>query len=277
LAITTASRETPDWEADSFRTAAFHDTIAAGYDRRHISNPRGLLARRTFQELVSRYVAPGSRLLDFGCGTGLDAAAYARLGYKVTAYDNSPGMIAQLEQCCQAEIAAGTIVPVSMPYSSFLKAVAEWPKSDAVVADFAVLNAVRDLPILFETFNSHLVSGGTVIISLLNPTHWSRITKPVWWKNCFIAGWSNPISIDPFSTYLHPTRRVLRAARGFSLTGRANAGSSVRCQTGAPPDTLRFYRTSQEVRVDALARLMWRSPLYRFLGHFVFLILTKNP
>jgi hypothetical protein len=185
-------------------------------------------------------------------------------------------MIAQLERRCQAEIEAGTIVPVSMPYPSFLNAVAEWPKSDAVVADYAVLNAIRDLPILFEAFNWHLVSGGLVIISLLNPIHWSKIRKPVWWKNCFIAGWSNPISVDPFSTYLHPIAQVLRAARGFSLTGRANAGSMVRCQVGAPPGTSRFYRASQEVGVGAFARFMWRSPLYGFLGHFIFLLLTKT-
>jgi predicted RNA methylase len=60
-----------------------------------------------------RHVAPGATLLDFGCGTGLDALAYSRRGYRVLAYDNSPGMITQLRHCCQAEIAAGSIAPYS--------------------------------------------------------------------------------------------------------------------------------------------------------------------
>ena len=35
----------------------------------------------------------GSTLLDFGCGTGIDALEYAQKGYRVLAYDNSPGMV----------------------------------------------------------------------------------------------------------------------------------------------------------------------------------------
>jgi SAM-dependent methyltransferase len=275
LDIATAQSKSLGSEADSCRSAAFHDTIAEDYDR-VMSSPQSLLARQTFQELVSRSVAPGSRLLDFGCGTGLDAKEYARLGYRVTAYDNSPGMVAQLERRCATEIASGTVVPVSMPYSDFLNGVARWQKSDAIVADFAVLNSIRDLPILFEMFDAHLVSGGRIIISLLNPVHWSKMRNPIWWKNCFLTGWRNPISVDPFPAYLHPTHRVLRAARSFSLTGRGNAGSMVRCDVDTPSDSLRFYRTSQHVGVGALALLMWRSPLHRFLGHFEFLILTKT-
>ena len=73
---------------DSEQNAAFHDKLAAHYDS-HLTRPQDLLARAAFQGLVSRHVPAGSTVLDFGCGTGIDALEYAQRGYRVLAYDNS--------------------------------------------------------------------------------------------------------------------------------------------------------------------------------------------
>ena len=56
---------------------------------------------------MARIVPPESTLLDFGCGTGIDALHYAQQGYRVLAYDNSPGMVAQLEARCRTQFASG--------------------------------------------------------------------------------------------------------------------------------------------------------------------------
>jgi len=45
-------------------------------------------------EMVQRYVKPGGRLLDVGCGAGREALGFARAGFRVTAIDIAPGMIA---------------------------------------------------------------------------------------------------------------------------------------------------------------------------------------
>lgn len=118
---------------------------------------------------------------------------------------------------------------------SFLNVIAGWPKSGAIVADFAVLNSIRDLPTLFRTFDAHLISRGLIVTSLLNPSHWSGLQNPNWWKNYFAGGRSHPISTDLFPAYLHPIQRVLAAARNFSLTARANAGSLVRLRCQGRP------------------------------------------
>jgi hypothetical protein len=79
--------------------AAFYDstgsrsmTIACS------ANPHNVLARNAFRDVVARYLQSGSMLLDFGCGTGLDAPAIRCRVYRVLAYDNSPGMVSRLDQ-----------------------------------------------------------------------------------------------------------------------------------------------------------------------------------
>ncbi len=45
-------------------------------------------------ESVQRWVKPAGRLLDVGCGAGREALGFARAGFRVTAIDIAPGMIA---------------------------------------------------------------------------------------------------------------------------------------------------------------------------------------
>jgi cyclopropane fatty-acyl-phospholipid synthase-like methyltransferase len=104
---------------DFERNAAFHDRLAAQSDSHLAAAPTNALARTAFRELVTRNVPAGATVLDFGCGTGLDALAYARSGYRVLAYDNSPGMVAQCQRRCAAEIASGTVTTYSMSYPVF--------------------------------------------------------------------------------------------------------------------------------------------------------------
>ncbi|MEI9974798.1 MAG: methyltransferase domain-containing protein [Ignavibacteriota bacterium] len=93
-----------------------------------------MLVRQAFQDLVRRYTKASGLVLDFGCGTGLDALEYARAGYRVLAYDNSPGMVSQLRLRCQAEISAGNVVPSSMDYPAFLQLLPELPRPDTITA-----------------------------------------------------------------------------------------------------------------------------------------------
>ena len=67
------------WPTESEQNAAFHDELAGHYDS-HLTRPQDVLARAAFQSLVFRHVPAGSTLLDFGCGTGIDALEYARKG-----------------------------------------------------------------------------------------------------------------------------------------------------------------------------------------------------
>ena len=145
----------------------------------------------------ARNVPPGSTLLDFGCGTGVDALEYAHRGYRVLAYDNSAGMVAELERRCGNEIAAGADSAVArgtMQPSSI--AGREWPAPNAVIANFAVLNSIRDLRSLFDTFAQRLAPPGWVIVSILNPIHWTKLKEPRWWLHALRPRRVGPLS-DP--------------------------------------------------------------------------------
>jgi SAM-dependent methyltransferase len=82
-----------DLQAQLRDTRDAFDSVAADYD-----GPRGNNAAiqdmraETWRWLDSSF-APGSRLIDLGCGTGLDAVRMARAGHAVTAIDWSGQMI----------------------------------------------------------------------------------------------------------------------------------------------------------------------------------------
>ena len=85
------------------QTREAFDSVAADYD-----GPRGNNAliqdirAETWRWLEATF-APGSRLIDLGCGTGLDAVRMARLGYEITATDWSPQMVARTHDRAQQE------------------------------------------------------------------------------------------------------------------------------------------------------------------------------
>jgi 2-polyprenyl-3-methyl-5-hydroxy-6-metoxy-1,4-benzoquinol methylase len=50
------------------------------------------------REQIRAFYPPGSTFLDVGCGHGVEAACWARAGYRVVAIDSSPAMIALAKQ-----------------------------------------------------------------------------------------------------------------------------------------------------------------------------------
>jgi SAM-dependent methyltransferase len=68
---------------------------ASWYDR-HIGTYAHATDHLDLSDLYARFLAhvpAGGRVLDAGCGTGRDAAAFERAGYRVTATDASPAMV----------------------------------------------------------------------------------------------------------------------------------------------------------------------------------------
>jgi len=232
------------------------------------------LTRAAFVEVVSRHVDPRSTILDFGCGTGLDAAEYLKRGYRVHAYDNSNGMMAQLQARCGPDIASGALNTYSGDYSDFLERFPVKPRPQAVVSNFAVLNLIRDVDVLFSAFAHHLDPPGWLILSILNPVHWARLISPHWWR-CFIQRSDRaPINgTRPYPNYLHFVPALLRAAPQFHLVGRANAGTSVRYDDFSADPSPQFWWGDHD---GAHRRRLWQSGAHRLLGHFVFLVLRRD-
>src|SRR6188508_1226527 len=94
-------------QAEIRRTGEHYDRIAGQYDDQVDGIPLNRAMREAFRQRVAVLVQPGGTILDFGCGTGIDAAWYAARGYRVIAYDISPAMVDVLRARCEDDIAQG--------------------------------------------------------------------------------------------------------------------------------------------------------------------------
>lgn len=150
----------PPW-AEAERIAAYYEAQADGYDAVMEGDPHNARVRDAFRDLVSATVPAAGRVLDFGCGTGVDARWYAARGYRVVAYDPARRMIAQVSRRCAREIMAAQIVTATFPFADFPHALPAHAGFDTIVANFAVLNLLTDLRALFEGFARVAVPGAS--------------------------------------------------------------------------------------------------------------------
>jgi SAM-dependent methyltransferase len=190
---------------DATRIAAYYDAQAARYDATMDSEPRNARFRDAFRTLVAERIPRGGRILDFGCGTGLDAAWYASRGFTVIAYDPSARMIDQLTIRCQREIADGVVTPLTVPFDGPV---------DAIVANFAVLNLVPDLSDLFGRFARAVAPGGQVIVSVINPFYWRDLRCGWWWRALSKSWGSAMLTVEgsDAASYRHYLGAIARAA-----------------------------------------------------------------
>ena len=140
------------------------------------------LARTAFQQLVLALAPPGAKLLDFGCGTGLDAQFYAGQGLTITAYDVDPQMCDYFTEHCRDLIEAGQVRLVRGTYAQFLQAEAI-SGIDLVTSNFAPLNLIADLRELFAKFQAVTRPGGRVLASVLSPYFVGDFKYGWWWRN----------------------------------------------------------------------------------------------
>src|SRR5262245_49062837 len=72
--------------------AAF-DALAARYDAMWSESVVGRIQRESVWRAIDGVFLPGGRILDLGCGTGIDAAHLAHAGHQIHAIDLSPVML----------------------------------------------------------------------------------------------------------------------------------------------------------------------------------------
>jgi SAM-dependent methyltransferase len=148
-------------------TLAF-DRLAPGYDA--LAHGDLFVRQRARAHGVFRaYLVPGSRVLEVGCGTGLDAVFMGRLGARVLACDASEAMI---ERADRRIISAGLQRSVHVLHAGLdslprdLNARGDG-RFDAVVSNFGALNCIADLAPLAAIVRSWLRPGGVLLLGLI--------------------------------------------------------------------------------------------------------------
>jgi SAM-dependent methyltransferase len=142
---------------------AAYDAAAADYDR--------LLARdRWIREVLwahhLRLFQPGDRIVDVGCGTGIDTLHLAAHGVEVTAVDASPAMIEKL----RAKLAGSPhAARVEVRVGDANELARTLPGGFAgMISSFAALNTI-DVPGLAESAARLVRPGGRLVFHLLAP------------------------------------------------------------------------------------------------------------
>ncbi len=88
----------PDLQTRLRETQAAFDSVAADYDGPRGNNAAIQDMRAEMWRWLDATFAPGSRLIDLGCGTGLDAVHLAEAGHRVLATDWSPRMVERTQE-----------------------------------------------------------------------------------------------------------------------------------------------------------------------------------
>ena len=140
-----------------------YDAIAADYDAQ-VSGDDWM--RRALHAHYARAFGAGDRVLDVGCGTGIDALVLARRGIHVVGVDGSAGMIARLN----AKVAGEHLTDMVQARGLRIQDLANLNEApfDGIISAFASLNSVPALA-GFATDAARLARpGGRVILHMLN-------------------------------------------------------------------------------------------------------------
>lgn len=189
---------------------ATFDRIADTYDDVALSAV-GRVFRDRVRAHVRPLVGPGVRVLDVGCGTGLDAVWMAQQGCRVVAVDASGAMveraraaIAAAEQKNNVHVSTADIAEVdfrrmlallpSNEQSAAAESETEADRFDVVVANFGVINCVPDLAALGDRLWAVLDQNASLVLVSMSSTSLTESIEAVLTRNRSL--WSRRRSID---------------------------------------------------------------------------------
>jgi SAM-dependent methyltransferase len=171
--MTTAATESAEGaDRTAMLSRLAFDRLAPTYDAL-ASGEAFQLQRKQTHRLLSRWIRPGFRVLEIGCGTGVDTAFLAGLGARVVACDPSEEMLSRTRR--RLEMAglgdrAGILSCGLHDLPQFLDALDHAEGFDAIVSNFGALNCAPSLAPLGLVGRRHLRAGGAMAIGLLGRT-----------------------------------------------------------------------------------------------------------
>jgi 2-polyprenyl-3-methyl-5-hydroxy-6-metoxy-1,4-benzoquinol methylase len=129
--------------------------------RQQRDRPADARARRA----LTRRLRRGARLLDLGCGTGIDAAHLAARGYTVVAIDASPQMVARTRARMAEEGLTERVTAVELGIEALDRL--QGGPFDAIYSDLGALNCVPDLSAVAARCGNLLDGGGVLVASVM--------------------------------------------------------------------------------------------------------------
>jgi len=199
------------------------DPVAAGYDEVALSRLGRLLRARVHHRVFS-LIGPGSRILDLGGGTGIDAVALARAGHRVTLVDASPEMIAVARE--RARHAGVELTTVVGDLEELWVGGAPAPGTpsgpwDLVLSDFGALNGVTDPAALLDSLATTTGPGARAVIVVMGPVCPWELARG---RGRRLGGRAVPEDGSTSIVRYHRPSEVSRGLRTWRETGREALG-----------------------------------------------------
>ena len=156
----------PELQAQLRDTQAAFDSVAADYDGPRGNNDAIQDMRAEMWRWLDATFAPGSQLIDLGCGTGLDAVRMASLGHRVTATDWSSQMVERTRD--RAERAGLAERVQALPVGAHeLQLLGGRQTFDGAYSNLGPLNCVPDLGAVSRECARLLRPGGALVFTVI--------------------------------------------------------------------------------------------------------------
>ena len=205
----------------------FYNEIANDYDAIMDREGSNGVVRKQVADKFLDTVAPG-RVLDFGGGTGSDLGWLTDNYYHVLFCEPSARMKELALRRYNRRILPGHVEFLSgaaVDFTNWNEALPFYPLADGILANFAVINCIEDIGLLFRNLARVIRPGGGLIALVLRPK-WTHVAGS-------LAG-LEPDTLEirykdhEQTVFVHTTRAIRRASRAFfSFRSRKSIRGSV--------------------------------------------------
>jgi SAM-dependent methyltransferase len=157
---------TAEPQARLLATREAFDSVAADYDGPRGNNDAIQDMRAEMWRWLDARFTPGSRLIDIGCGTGLDAVHLAGRGHRVTATDWSPKMVERTRDRAAVAGVAAQVEALAFGAQELHRLDGE-QAFDGAYSNLGPLNCVPDLKVVAAECARLVRPGGGLVFTVI--------------------------------------------------------------------------------------------------------------
>ena len=199
----------------------YYDKIAESYDRILDQESLNDIVRKKVESKFVSCVKPG-HVLDFGGGTGRDLKWLTENYYKIFFCEPSEGMKKIATHYNENVLHNNNIVFLGKGKTDFTTWDKELPfpeKVDAILSNFAVINCIPQIELLFKNLSLVIKPGGTLVALILDDKARGLISRLRNAVRSFIIKTPRTIDIkykeNQQTVYVYTTNQIKRASKLF--------------------------------------------------------------